>query len=262
MRYIIQDIKDSLEKITGLEVGFPRSNFKHFEVDLTIPCFKDDPKKIAEKINNLPKGYLQYIEKVKVEGKYVNIILDKATLAGKVFLEVMMWKEKYGHTDEGKGKTIIMEFSSPNIAKQLHIGHLRNTVLGNALANIYKACGFKVIRHNYLGDWGTSMATMILAWQKWGKGKMTVEKLQKLYVRVTKKISQEKERKKIKETYTDKLTRMEAEGTAAIMSVGRSKKRPLYITLTKNKVMETKEINDNLMVDYDKDGEIIGLELL
>ena len=75
----------------------------------------------------------------------------------------------YGHADEGAGRTAIVEYSSPNIAKSMHVGHLRSTIIGDALANAYEARGYDVIRWNYVGDWGTQFGNLIAAYRRWGQ---------------------------------------------------------------------------------------------
>lgn len=94
---------------------------------------------------------------------------------------------KYGESDAGRGRTVIVEYSQPNIAKKMHVGHMRTTIIGAALANILECSGWRVVRWNYLGDWGTQFGKLIAAYKMWGdKGtveKDPIEELQKLYVR-------------------------------------------------------------------------------
>ena len=86
-------------------------------------------------------------------------------------LEEISKNETYGQSDEGKGKKVIVEYSSPNIAKPMHIGHLRSTIIGDSLANVYEKLDYEVIRWNYLGDWGTQFGKLIVAYRKWGDEK-------------------------------------------------------------------------------------------
>ena len=87
-------------------------------------------------------------------GPFLNFKLDKKSLVTHILDEVYNNKEKYGHSKVGEGKTIVVEFSSPNIAKPFHAGHLRSTIIGNFIANVYETLGYKTVRINYLGDWG------------------------------------------------------------------------------------------------------------
>lgn len=149
--------------------------------DFAFPCFsiskifKIPPNEIAikirAKITNVPKE----ISSVQTSGAYINFFLNKKILSGEVLREIMSKKENYGKSLIGKGKTVVIEFSSPNIAKPFGIGHLRSTIIGNSLSNIHEFNGFKVIKLNYLGDWGTQFGKLLLGYKKFGNPK----KLQK-----------------------------------------------------------------------------------
>ena len=106
------------------------------------------------------------IAKVKAVGGYVNFFLSDDFLHQSL-TDIYKNREDYGKSASGKGQKIIIEYSQPNIAKQMHIGHLRTTVLGDALANIYENLGYKVTRWNYLGDWGTQFGKLITAYKLW-----------------------------------------------------------------------------------------------
>lgn len=88
------------------------------------------------------------------EGPYLNFIINKAIVVEQVLKKVFEAKESWGNSTVGEGKTILVEFSSPNIAKPFHAGHLRSTIIGNFLYNLHKMLGYKVVGINYLGDWG------------------------------------------------------------------------------------------------------------
>jgi len=152
--YALETLKKKLALPASLIVQFPPSEI---EADLAIPCFKSDPKKIAKKIKGLK---LPLVEKIEITGKYVNLVLNKSLLAKNVITEIEKTKDKYGWSKNNK-KTVLIEYSSPNIAKQMHIGHLRNTIIGNSLKNIYKALGYKTISANYIGDWGAHFGLLL-----------------------------------------------------------------------------------------------------
>jgi len=120
------------------------------DADLAIPAFNKDPQKIARQIMAIAKPY---IKDVRVKGQYVNIKLDLEKLAPPVLKEILKKKDEYGFNNYGHRKSIFIEFSSPNIAKPLHIGHLRNTAIGHSLTRLYQSQGHKVITANYIGDW-------------------------------------------------------------------------------------------------------------
>lgn len=121
--------------------------------DYAFPCFrlaktlKKSPQMIAEEIKSKIKFKDDLVEKTEVIGGYLNFFVNKEVLARTVIDEIKERKEEYGKTEIGKGKNIIVEYSSPNIAKPFHIGHLRNTLIGNALYNTYKILGYNTIRN-------------------------------------------------------------------------------------------------------------------
>jgi arginyl-tRNA synthetase len=155
--------------------------------DLAFPCFilasklKKNPKEIAvsleQKFASLPEG----IEKVSAEGGYLNFFFDKRTLAVSVINKVLKEKDDYGSSEEGKGKKIVLDFSSPNIAKPMSIAHLRSTVIGNSLSKIYSFLGYDCININFLGDYGTQFGKLLVAYKKWGiKNEMKNEPIKAL----------------------------------------------------------------------------------
>lgn len=141
--------------------------------DYAFPCFKlaktlrKAPPAIATEISE--KIELdENIEKVDVVGGYLNFYINKVVLTKSVLEEIENKKENYGSNESGKGKNIIVEYSSPNIAKPFHIGHLRNTVIGAALYRIYKYLGYNTTGINHLGDYGTQFGKMIEGYKRWG----------------------------------------------------------------------------------------------
>lgn len=160
--------------------------------DYAFPCFRlakamrKAPPAIAEELRagiTLPSS----ITKAEVKGGYLNFFEDRAGAASATIKRVLAEGENYGHSNEGGGKNVCVEFSSINIAKPFHIGHLPSTAIGNSLNRIYKALGYNTIAINHLGDWGTQFGKMIVAYKKWGGGRpieeSTVRELVKLYVR-------------------------------------------------------------------------------
>ena len=141
--------------------------------DYAFPCFKlaktlrKAPPAIATEISEKIKTD-DNIERVEVVGGYLNFYINKLSLTKIVLEEIDAKSENYGANDTGKGKNIIVEYSSPNIAKPFHIGHLRNTVIGAALYRIYKFLGYNTIGINHLGDYGTQFGKMIEGYKRWG----------------------------------------------------------------------------------------------
>ena len=141
--------------------------------DYAFPCFRlaktlrKAPQMIAADIAVKASGN-EAFSKVENVNAYVNFFIDRAFFAGEVVSEVNRQGESYGRSDIGEGRKVIVEYSSPNIAKPFHIGHIRSTVIGNAIYKLYDAVGFDVIRINHLGDYGTQFGKMIVAYRRWG----------------------------------------------------------------------------------------------
>ena len=160
--------------------------------DYAFPCFRlakelrKAPPAIASEIQDKIE-VTDEIEKVEVAGGYLNFFINKATLAEEVLGE-MSTTEQYGKSKVGEGKNIIVEYSSPNIAKPFHIGHLRTTGIGQALYNIYKYLGYNVIGINHLGDYGTQFGKMIEGYKLWGQDysfdEHPIDDMLDLYVRI------------------------------------------------------------------------------
>ncbi len=147
--------------------------------DYAFPCFRfaKEMKKAPQMIAKDIAGRIannDYFEKVEQVNAYVNIFLNKEVMALDTLVEVCN-NENYGDTYIGQNKTVVVEFSSPNIAKPFHIGHIRSTVIGNSIYKLYKAIGYNVERVNHLGDYGTQFGKMICAYRRWGN-KEDVEK--------------------------------------------------------------------------------------
>ncbi len=141
--------------------------------DYAFPCYvlskklKKAPNQIAGELA-LRLTATELIEEISAIGPYVNFRVDKGRLAEQVLSRVLSEGEEYGSSAEGNGKTVVIDFSSPNIAKPFGIGHLRTTVIGNSLYHVFTKLGYKVIRINHLGDWGTQFGKVILAYKTWG----------------------------------------------------------------------------------------------
>ncbi|MBM4056135.1 MAG: arginine--tRNA ligase [Planctomycetes bacterium] len=159
--------------------------------DYAFPCFslsktlKKPPNKIASELAEQISP-VNPINEIKAIGPYLNFFLDK-----KIFSEVVLKKisnetDLYGSDAIGTDKTVVIDYSSPNIAKHLAVHHLRSALIGNALYNIYKELGYKCVGINHLGDWGTQFGQLIVAYRKWGEKnleKYTITDLNKLYVK-------------------------------------------------------------------------------
>ena len=141
---------------------------------------------IAEKIDTA------HFDKVVATGPYVNFFLSKAEISGQVIKEVIKDGADYGQQNEGNGKNVTIDLSSPNIAKPFSVGHLRSTVIGDALSNIFRKIGYNTIKINHLGDWGKQFGLLMVAYKKWGSQEAVeanpIDELLKLYVRINAEI--------------------------------------------------------------------------
>src|SRR3989344_6336972 len=146
--------------------------------DYSLPCFNSNPEEFKNKIKS------SLIEKIEIKGYYLNIFVKKSRFIEETLNEI---NKDYGISDLGKSKTVVIDFSSPNIEKPFSVGHLRSTVIGNVLYNLYSRIGYKVVGVNHLGDWGTQFGKLIVAYKKWGNEKELekdpIKYLLKLYVK-------------------------------------------------------------------------------
>lgn len=182
----IEDIK-SEDIISMIEIP-PNSDMG----DYAFPCFKlakifrKSPNQIAQELSSQFEKP-DFIEKIENAGGYVNFYINKTLVAKQMIDEVFEKKEDFGKLSIGNGKNVIVEYSSPNIAKPFHIGHIRTTVIGHALYNLYKFLGYNTIGINHLGDYGTQFGKLIVAYKKWGNEEEVkqepIQSLLKLYIK-------------------------------------------------------------------------------
>ena len=187
----VEDIASMLEYPPDASMG-----------DLAFPCFKlskalrRSPVQIAAALaDGLSGGAVASAEAVN---GYLNIKIDNAYLGEKILPEIFEKKENYGApTYLGEGKTVVLDYSSPNVAKPFHIGHLGTTVIGHALKKLHEFAGYKCIGINYLGDWGTQFGKLIVAYKLWGDKEQIeqggIDKLVELYVRINNTIKGDEE---------------------------------------------------------------------
>lgn len=192
-----QEIANEIAKVTSLD-GKELETYIEIPKDVkngdyAFPCFRlakelrKAPPQIANEIREKIVVDKTLIERIDVLGGYVNFYRNKQRLTKEVLTEVAKNKEQ-GKSTIGKGKTVLVEYSSPNIAKPFHIGHLRNTVIGAALYNIYQYLGYHTIGMNHLGDYGTQFGKLIEGYKRWGNEynleQHPIEELMKIYVRI------------------------------------------------------------------------------
>ncbi|MBQ7379248.1 MAG: arginine--tRNA ligase [Clostridia bacterium] len=169
--------------------------------DLALPCFK-----LAKSLRRAPVMIAQTladnldcdcIESAQAVNGYLNIRISPAYLTSHVLVQVLEKKEKYGAPTIGQGKKVVLDYSSPNVAKPFHIGHLGTTVIGHSLKKMHEFAGYDCYGINYLGDWGTQFGKLILAYNTWGSKEMVeqggIDTLVELYVKINNAITAEKE---------------------------------------------------------------------
>ena len=159
--------------------------------DFAFPCFRlaksyhKAPPMIAQDLKE-SIGDQTFLSEIKVVGGYLNFYVDKAQYAQQI-IDKYDNATDYGCSDQGKDKTICIDYSSPNVAKNFHVGHLRTTIIGNSLYKIFSKLGYKVVRINHLGDWGTQFGKLIVAYKKWGSREAVeekgIEELMDIYVK-------------------------------------------------------------------------------
>ena len=216
--------------------------------DLALPCFKLSktlrmaPVKIAATI---AEGFdAPCVARAEAVNGYLNIFLDDEALAKKVVAEVLLKGEKYGApTELGEGKTVVLDYSSPNLAKPFHIGHLGTTVIGHSLKMLHEFAGYKCVGINYVGDWGTQFGKLIVAYKKWGDREKVenggVDALVELYVKINNAVAE------------DSALADEARAEFCKMEAGDEENLALWKWLVEKSIKANDEIYHQLGITFD-----------
>lgn len=226
----MKDYKEIIaEKLEGKELGLSKDEiYQLIEIppqenmgDYSFPCFqlaktlRKNPAQIATELASTLN--LEDFAEVKNVGPYINFFLDRKNFENQVINTIIEKKENFGKSEMGKGKTAIVEFSSVNIAKPFHIGHIRSTVIGDALRNIHEFLGYNTIATNYIGDYGTQFGTMIAAYKLWGDDEKLnanpIQELLNLYVRYNTEASENEEMMEVARQEFKNLEEGEEEAT-------------------------------------------------
>ena len=226
----MKDYKEIIaEKLEGIELGLSKDEiYQLIEIppqenmgDYSFPCFqlaktlRKNPAQIATELASTLD--LEDFAEVKNVGPYINFFLDRKNFENQVINTIIEKKENFGKSEMGKGKTAIVEFSSVNIAKPFHIGHIRSTVIGDALRNIHEFLGYNTIATNYIGDYGTQFGTMIAAYKLWGDDDKLnanpIQELLNLYVRYNTEASENEEMMEVARQEFKNLEEGEEEAT-------------------------------------------------
>lgn len=195
------DLKEEIAKTIAKATEIKQEELKSYiempkdtkNGDYAFPCFrlakelKKAPPVIASEIKEKIEINSEIIEKVEIAGGYLNFYINKQIITKEVLNKIEQGIG-YGKLEIGKGKNIVIDYSAPNIAKPFHIGHLRSTVIGAALYNIYKYLGYNVTGINHLGDYGTQFGKLIEGYKRWGEeydiDARPIEELTKIYIRI------------------------------------------------------------------------------
>lgn len=216
--------------------------------DYAFPCFqlakilrKAPPMIAADLAQKLDKG--NEIDKVEAAGGYLNFFLNKGEYMKAILTDIRKAEGGYGASDMGSGKTVIVEYSSPNIAKPFHVGHLCTTVIGNSLEKIYRFLGYKTVRINHLGDWGTQFGKLISAFKRWGEEEALqadpIKELLRIYVKFHDEAKAQPELEVEARGYFKKLEDNDPEATA------------LWKRFVDLSLQEFKKIYDLLHIEFD-----------
>lgn len=217
--------------------------------DIALPMFtmiktlKKPVPEITKEASDVISKSFDVIENINPTGPFINIVLNKALISDHIIKDVFEKKEEYGTSTIGCGQTVVLDYSSPNIAKSFSVGHLRSTMIGNSLKLILNRCGYKTVSINYLGDWGTQFGKMIVAIEKWGNldeiKKDPINQLGKLYVKIN---NEEKDHPELAEESREAFRKIE---------LGDKKYVDMWKWIREESLKESEQIYKLLNVNFD-----------
>lgn len=217
--------------------------------DIALPMFtmiktlKKPVPEITKEASDVISKSFDVMENINPTGPFINIVLNKALISDHIIKDVFEKKEEYGTSTIGCGQTVVLDYSSPNIAKSFSVGHLRSTMIGNSLKLILNRCGYKTVSINYLGDWGTQFGKMIVAIEKWGNldeiKKDPINQLGKLYVKIN---NEEKDHPELAEESREAFRKIE---------LGEKKYVDMWKWIREESLKESEQIYKLLNVSFD-----------
>lgn len=217
--------------------------------DIALPMFtmiktlKKPVPEITKEASDVISKSFDVIENINPTGPFINIVLNKALISDHIIKDVFEKKEEYGTSTIGCGQTVVLDYSSPNIAKSFSVGHLRSTMIGNSLKLILNRCEYKTVSINYLGDWGTQFGKMIVAIEKWGNldeiKKDPINQLGKLYVKIN---NEEKDHPELAEESREAFRKIE---------LGEKKYVDMWKWIREESLKESEQIYKLLNVSFD-----------
>lgn len=216
--------------------------------DYAFPCFqlaktlrKAPPMIAADLLGKIDKGNV--IDRIEAVGGYLNFFLNRGAYVEAVLKDIETSQGRYGSSDMGKGKTVVVEFSSPNIAKPFHVGHLCSTVIGSSIEKIYRYLGYKTERINHLGDWGTQFGKLISAYKRWGDEEALKQEPIKELLRIYVKFHEEAEKQpQLEDEAREHFKKLEDNEPETVATWKR---------FTELSLMEFKQIYDTLGIEFD-----------
>lgn len=245
-----EEIKSYLENLYDNKVSITVEEPKDSKLgDISVPVFsivktlRQPLPKVVEEVKTSLKEHFTNIKEISNVGGFINIVIDKDELSFKILEKVITEDSNYGSNNLGNGDMVVLDYSSPNIAKSFSIGHLRSTIIGNSLKLIYQKCGYKTFAINYLGDWGTQFGKMIVAYKKWGNkeeiSKDPINEMTKLYVKFH------------EEAKLDPSLEDEAREAFRKCELGEKEYLDLWAYIREESLKESAQIYDLLEVDFD-----------
>jgi arginyl-tRNA synthetase len=218
------------------------------DADLAVPCFplaaklKKSPADVARRLaDHMPA--LSVLAQPRAEGGYLNFLLNRPAYAKAVMEDLSRLSDRYGSGDEGNGAAVVIDFSSPNVARPMSVGHLRSTIIGDALHRLYAFSGYKPVGVNHYADWGTQFGTLLYGMTHWldpqAYAQAPVPELLRLYV----KFDQEAER--------NPDLRDEARGWALRLERGEPEARRMWEEIVEHSLAEFRRIYERLGVTFD-----------
>jgi arginyl-tRNA synthetase len=247
---MIEEIANLIREATGEEakITVPEDpKFGHFSTNLAFKIARYRELDLAAAASELREAILSrakkgFFEKIEIVNGYLNFFLSEEILRNEL-RKILKEKGDYGRSSAGRGRTVVIDYSSPNIAKPMNIGHLRSTILGQTLVNLYRFLGYRVIGDNHLGDWGTQFGALIAAYKKWGDpkefGKKPIDHLVGLYIRFHREAEENEELAKEAREETRKL------------QAGNRENRRLWRTFVRESLREFNGIYRRLGVRFD-----------
>jgi len=259
LRRLEEAVSEAVNTLTSQDYPVPLIKAPgHIEADYGIQLMRiakkegwSNPVDLTKQVAQILKeADVPYIDLLEATGPYLNLCLEMSQFGQAVTDRVLERGSDYGKENLGRGAVVVVDLSSPNIAKRMSYGHLRSTVIGDALANLYRAEGYEVIKDNHLGDWGTQFGKLIVAIKRWGNeeeiigSQDPIGELQRLYIQFHDESGQEEE--KIRREYKDKIT---SEGLESMPELAKAVEEATQEIMARKKIARGNVIEETVLED-------------